>query len=184
MQVHQLRRHQKFASAEIENVDVRLGVVSDDRFMLRFKVDGCGQLFIPKEGPCDRADNLWQSTCFELFVHRGLGRYTEFNFSPSRAWAAYDFCSYRVKTGEHSPNRVPEILAESGNATFAFTVFLPAIELLGAENLAISAVLDEGKGRLSYWALTHGKCDPDFHDPTSFVLPPAALPIASSGEQT
>ena len=36
--------------------------------------------------------------------------------------------------------------------------------------LALSAVIEETDGRLSYWALTHPAERPDFHHPDGFVL--------------
>src|SRR5256885_16422013 len=40
--------------------------------------------------------NLWQHTCFEIFISRaGMDAYYEFNFSPSGEWAAYAFHRYR-----------------------------------------------------------------------------------------
>ena len=34
----------------------------------------------------------------------------------------------------------------------------------------LSAVIEDARGGLSYWALTHGANQPDFHDPATFVL--------------
>lgn len=46
----------------------------------------------------DRADELWQTTCFELFLRRpGEETYLEYNFAPSGQWAAYGFDAYRVR---------------------------------------------------------------------------------------
>ena len=43
-----------------------------------------------------RADRLWEHSCFEAFVGElGKPEYYEFNFSPSREWAAYRFRDYR-----------------------------------------------------------------------------------------
>jgi len=43
----------------------------------------------------------------------------------------------------------------------------------GAMRLALSAVIEEERGRLSYWALRHPPGKPDFHHPDAFAL---ALP--------
>ena len=53
-------------------------------------------LTLPEAAPPDRADGLWQTTCFEMFLRRrGQDGYIEFNFSPSGRWAAYQFDGYR-----------------------------------------------------------------------------------------
>ena len=44
-----------------------------------------------------RTDGLWRHTCFEAFIcRRATGEYWEYNFSPSGAWAAYQFSGYRA----------------------------------------------------------------------------------------
>ena len=41
----------------------------------------------------------------------------------------------------------------------------------GAElRLALSAIVEDETGALSYWALRHGPGQPDFHHPDAFVL--------------
>ena len=40
----------------------------------------------------------------------------------------------------------------------------------GPLKLAVSAVIEEVDGQLSYWALTHPGERPDFHNPDGFVL--------------
>lgn len=53
-------------------------------------------LRLPKAVAAARADDLWQTTCFELFLRRPDERgYIEFNFSPSGRWAAWAFDDYR-----------------------------------------------------------------------------------------
>jgi hypothetical protein len=36
--------------------------------------------------------------------------------------------------------------------------------------LALAAVIEDGNGRLSYWALGHPQGKPDFHHPDGFTL--------------
>ncbi len=47
---------------------------------------------IPEADEPSRADELWQTTCFEAFLREaGADAYREWNFAPSGHWAAYDF---------------------------------------------------------------------------------------------
>lgn len=53
-------------------------------------------LSLPRAVRAARAEGLWQTTCFELFLKRpGEDGYLEFNFSPSGQWAAWTFEGYR-----------------------------------------------------------------------------------------
>jgi hypothetical protein len=47
-----------------------------------------------------------------------------------------------------------------------FVVDLP----VSAERLALSAVIEDVDGGLSYWALVHPSSKPDFHNARSFTL--------------
>jgi hypothetical protein len=172
LQTHSLVAHPAFMPERIERVAVRWGRVGNARIMLRFRIDGAQGLVIPKPAPPERTDGLWQTTCCELFLDLGGGRYREFNFSPSGQWAAYDFFGYRALAGDYKPSSPPKISVDIGTSVFTLTVFLAAQEFAGADHAALSAVLAEHR-RLSYWALRHQGLKPDFHDPTCFVLPVA-----------
>ncbi len=114
-----------------------------------------------------RANNLWQHTCFELFVWPvGGAEYYEFNFSPSTQWAAYRLAGYR------SGMRDLEIAApaierlEDGVRVSVGLSELPA----GEWRVGLSAVIEDADGTISYWALAHPQGKPDFHDPACFAL--------------
>ena len=63
---------------------------------LRYEIDADPTtLRLPPAGPLRSGDKLWQHTCFEMFLCDAMPAYTEFNFSPSRQWAAYGFRRYR-----------------------------------------------------------------------------------------
>lgn len=148
----------------------------DGRLMLRYRVDGCGRLEVPAFRGRGRADELWKTTCFELFLYDGAGRYRELNFSPSGQWAAHGFSGYRNLVGPFEPRETPRIEHETGTSVFVQTVFLDRRDLEGAESAALAAVIEEQGGRPSYWAMAHPGLKPDFHDPACFRIPlaPAA----------
>jgi len=61
---------------------------------------------IPETIEPRRADNLWQTTCFEAFLRvPGAAGYREWNFAPSGEWAAYDFTAHRE--GRTEPEVAP-----------------------------------------------------------------------------
>jgi hypothetical protein len=136
----------------------------------------------PSVVPAGRADKLWAHTCFEAFV--GLPestRYLELNFSPSGQWAAYCFDSYRqgmVPALDAAPRLA--LRRSAGRLELEAEVALigtlaPPLSMPGRADerrlrIALSAVVEDLEGRLSYWALRHRPDRPDFHHPESFSL--------------
>lgn len=172
MQTFELKSHPTFQPAQVRGVSVRWTQLNDGRLMLRFRVDGCGALVVPPFKGHGQADDLWKTTCFELFLYDGEGRYRELNFSPSGQWAIYGFAGYRNRDdGDTALRDHPEIKHEMGESVFVQTVFVDSAILFGAERAALAAVIEEDGGRPSYWALEHNGLKPDFHDPFGFRIP-------------
>lgn len=159
----------------INGIDVRWFEKGDGKLILRFQVNGVDALSVPEFAGKGRADNLWQNTCFELFLRDEAGAgYAEFNFSPSERWAAYRFDSYRDGMSEAEIDPVPEVTAAAGAHLFVLTAILPTTVLSGIDGAGLSAVIDENDGTRSFWALAHGEGKPDFHAAACFALPLAA----------
>lgn len=126
---------------------------------------------LPSAGAPERADELWRHTCFELFLRPagGLG-YREFNFAPSGQWAAYRFDDHRL--GMRPEDCAPGILVTVADDRFEMTVKLDVPYLPGEPlwKVALTAVVEETGGRLSYWALNHPSGKADFHHADGFAL--------------
>lgn len=118
------------------------------------------QLVIPPPvSPC-RADDLWRTTCFEIFVGGDGSQYREFNLSPSGAWAAYGFDDYRRGMRGIDPN----IEIESCNETKALTVTAKIESEFPLPSwLGLTAVIEEQDGIIRYWATAFAPGEPDFH---------------------
>jgi hypothetical protein len=117
-----------------------------------------------------RADQLWAHTCFEAFVAAAdRPGYLELNFSPSGQWAAYRFDAYRAGMAPADLLDTPRITIHRGQRQLELQARV-RIASAGAWRLALSAVVEEGTGRLSYWALRHAPGRPDFHHSDSFAL--------------
>jgi hypothetical protein len=130
-----------------------------------------------------RADNLWVHTCFEAFV--GLNEsphYLELNFSASGQWAAYRFESYRQGMAPAALQEAPRVALRRGERRLELVA---EVSLSGASHwldpggkvahrsrwrLALSTVVEDRQGRLSYWALRHPPGRPDFHHPDTFSV--------------
>ncbi len=149
----------------------RLILLDENWLKLRWRIEGCEALVVPSFAGRGRADGLWQTTCFELFVRSDeAAGYSEFNLSPSERWAAYDFSSYREGMQERAMPHEPACTMRKGTDLAIFDAAIPASGLPPLPwRYALTAVLEEEGGRKSYWALCHGEGKPDFHDPACFT---------------
>ncbi|HEV7611586.1 MAG TPA: DOMON-like domain-containing protein [Steroidobacteraceae bacterium] len=131
---------------------------------------------IPPEQSPKRADDLWNHTCFEAFIGApDATGYYEFNFAPSRLWAAYRFIAYRE--GRSSPDlpTPPQISVRRFADRLELDAAVPLRDFIvpqGAPRLRVglNAVVEEENGTLSYWAVKHAPGKADFHWPDGFVL--------------
>ena len=146
---------------------------SPRRLELRYILTGdLGALYLPPTGKPTRADELWKRTCFEAFLRPAPDEaYFEFNFAPTRWWAAYRFDAYRQGMAEADITPA-EIVAHTSGDRFELTVVL---DLPGGTadqpwRLGLTAVIEDLSGEKSYWALAHPPEKPDFHHPDSFAF--------------
>ena len=125
---------------------------------------------IPETAEPERAQDLWQTTCFEAFL-RPLGdtTYREWNFAPSSQWAACDFSGYREDMTPAEVETPPYIRIEDNFTWWALGASI-AVPADTNWEMGLSAILEERDGTKSYWALAHPTADkPDFHDPGCFA---------------
>lgn len=172
MAVYSLSPHPDFAPLTLRKIEVEVLGGRDD-VLLTYSVAGADKIVFPERQLPTRADDLWRSTCFELFLmFDDDERYVEFNFSPSTRWAAYAFDGHREGRQDLARDVPPHIKRRAdGVAVDCDLGGLPHGEL----RMGLSAVIEEEGGRLSYWALAHPPGAPDFHHPACFV---ARLPAA------
>ena len=125
-------------------------------------------------GIAGRVDGLWRHTCFEAFVSCGTGTaYVELNFSPARQWAAYQFDGYREGMKPLALAQSPEISTRESPHQLELNarLQLPEGAIAGAAQraeVALTAVIEDESGSLSYWSARHPAGRPDFHHPESF----------------
>ena len=136
-------------------------------------MDEPGALSLASPSFSERAADLWQTTCFELFVRvEGREAYSEYNFAPSMQWAAYAFDGYREGMKDLLCSVDP--LVERGGERGEAWVVRADVDLsdipTGPLHFGLSAVIEEKDGAKSYWALAHAPGKPDFHHPACFAL--------------
>jgi hypothetical protein len=158
----------------VESIECAVEYPGDGRLWLRYHAElPLNDLFLPNPAEPERADNLWQTTCFELFVRRiGERGYIEFNFSPSGQWASYRFDGYRSNMQENAISRILQIGNDANESHFALEAFaeLPAEWDSEELELGLTAVIEHISGKKSYWALKHPPGQPDFHHRDCFAL--------------
>lgn len=171
--------HPESPSEAVQGVAARVRRAPGGALAVTYLVQGdLDRVFVPARGPRRIADGLWQHTCCEIFIARkGLPAYHEFNLSPSGEWAGYAFDSYRERRAGASgaDGRAPQLTVRSAADRLELDAVIrlddiptltPGVEL----SLALSAVIEEKGGTLSYWALWHPPGRPDFHHPRAFAL--------------
>lgn len=172
MGTHRLICHPDTPSRHFASLEAETGW-HEGLLWLRYHLGGAlDGLEIPAQANPARRDGLWKHTCFEVFID-GEG-YSEFNFSPSGEWAAYDFAGYRQGMRQRVMASPPAIALDAGAGHFALEAVFDPGRLNG--RLGLSAVIEETDGTKSYWALAHPPGNPDFHHPACFA---ATLPAPS-----
>jgi len=144
---------------------------------LHYRLDGdLEALRIPEPRSPVRTDGLWQHTCVEAFIGQaGAPAYWEYNFSPSGAWAAYQFSGYREGMAPLMKGAAPVISTREtpGSLAVSVAVDLSWISRATAAELVlgVAAVIETRERVLSYWALKHPAGKPDFHQAESRIVP-------------
>lgn len=170
-----LVRHPDSSETLAADVSARCAASAPGVFDVAFRVLGdIAGLHIPAPRSGERADGLWRTTCFELFVRAaGEPSYWEVNLSPSSDWAVYRFDEYRTNQRQENDAEALHIDACRLPASFHLTaqIRLRALTNTGRSSLmaGLSAVLEDESGLKSYWALAHSAGAPDFHNPACFV---------------
>ncbi len=121
-----------------------------------------------------RRDQLWRQTCFELFIApAGSPQYWEVNLSPAGDWNVYAFTAYREGMREEQAVTALPCRTERQPSLLTLEFIFPLASLIAPEQtveLAVSAVIQDKRGQLHYWALRHCGLQPDFHRRESFCL--------------
>jgi hypothetical protein len=155
-----LYRHPDAPAGAIQSIDAELERM-DDGAVAIFRVRGdIAKLFIPPAAEPGRADNLWRTTCFELFVAGEGTSYREFNFSPSGQWAAYQFDDYRSGMCEADARIESELCHENNILQLAAEI---KTEFANPVLVGLTAVIEEVGGIISYWSTAFAPGKPDFH---------------------
>ncbi|MBW4563112.1 MAG: DOMON-like domain-containing protein [Mojavia pulchra JT2-VF2] len=127
----------------------------------------------PSEIPA-RKHELWQDTCFEFFLGiKDSQRYWEFNLSPAGHWNVYRFDGYRQGMQEEAGFTILPFSVQHLSDSLKLAVDVDLNKIVPAQQtleVAITTVIKNQGGELSYWALTHRGAEADFHRRDSFII--------------
>jgi hypothetical protein len=172
-----LTRHPETPADAVCKIEARVSWTENEALAVTYLLTGdLSRLSIPPFRRPRRADRLWEHTCFETFLGiKGKPEYYEFNFAPSGEWSAYVFRAYRDGAPLKDKRVAPGLTVRSSAGSLALDVViradrLPIIAPRARLRIALSAVVEDDSGRLSYWALTHPPGKPDFHHSDAFAL--------------
>jgi hypothetical protein len=163
----------------VHNVAARVTREPRGTLAITYAIEGeLARLRLTPPRPPRIAHGLWQHTCCECFIAlKGEPGYHEFNFAPSGEWCAYAFAKYREGGPLADEALNPRIAVRNCaekielDATISLGC-LSSMHLHASLVLALSAVVEDQHGGLTYWALKHPPGKPDFHHPDAFVLAP------------
>jgi hypothetical protein len=135
---------------------------------------GIEAVALPEPEAPQRRWCLWEETCLEFFLGpQNSPRYWEFNLSPAGHWNVFTFEGYRQGIKEEPALAALPFAVRRQPGLWQLTLevdlagLIPARQALDA---AITAVIKDREGGITYWALTHPGPQPDFHRRDSFII--------------
>lgn len=155
-----LVRHPDTPPGAIRAVEAELQRVAGGAIAIFQAIGDTSRLVVPPPAEPVRTNGLWQSTCFELFVAGEGESYREFNFSPSGAWAAYEFDGHRRGMRDAETN--VEIEISINNSSLSLIAKIDS-EFPDPARVGLTAVILETGAVTRYWATAFAPGEPDFH---------------------
>ncbi|MHA7818301.1 MAG: DOMON domain-containing protein [Erythrobacter sp.] len=129
----------------------------------QFRLEGAlDRIVLPAPGPSARTDDLWKTTCVEIFWQPICGSYyREFNLSPSGRWAAYDFDAFREGMRD-APVEAISVACSHNERELVLKTSI-ASELPTPAQAALNAIVEHEDGELQFWALAFAPGKAEFH---------------------
>jgi hypothetical protein len=154
--------HPQSAAGSIVRIDAEIEATPTG-CRARFGAEGdVARIKIPTpQADRGRFDDLWRTTCFEIFWQPAGGTYyREFNLSPSTRWACYDFDDFREGM-RNAPAKVEidvEVTADMLRLEAVIESDLPV-----SASVALNAIIEDADGVNRFWALAFQDGAPEFH---------------------
>ena len=131
-------------------------------------------IIIPEVAEPVRMDNLWRTTCFEIFWQPDGGTYyREFNLSPSTRWACYDFDDFRLNSRDAPAEVAIHYRREGGTLVVEAEV---VSELPIPADVALNGIIEDKQGNIQFWALAFEPGKAEFHSKVCRALHLEGIP--------
>ncbi len=168
---------QPFPAAEVVPVQIT-GNISRNYHQLTINYQLVGDLqaivIAQTSDTPERQHELWQNTCFEFFLGvQNSPRYWEFNLSPAGHWNIYRFDNYRQGMQEETAFNMLPFIVEHQLDSLMLSLNVDLNKIVSSEQLldvAITTVIKQKDGNVTYWALVHQGEEADFHIRESFIV--------------
>jgi len=178
-----LKPHPSHSPAPLAELEARISLERERsalrlraKFRYSFRESARPVLPVCRGSSPQRQDELWTSTCFELFIQPEVfaPSYWEVNVAPSGDWNVYAFDDYRqgIRREESVEElRLTQTESNSTSLVCAFSIPVPGPAIVKQKKIrvGVTAVIESQDGSKTYWALEHHLDRPDFHRPESFV---------------
>ena len=155
-----LYRHPDAPAGAISSVDAELERLESGAVAIFRLLGDIARLVVPAPAAPVGSDNLWRTTCFELFVSGEGNSYREYNFSPSGQWAAYQFDDYRAGMRDIPADIECELFQEKNELQLSVKI---RGEFPNPAHVGLTAVVEETDGAIRYWSTAFAPGKPDFH---------------------
>lgn len=154
--------HPDCKAGPIERVEAEI-VTTPAGCKARFRLTGdIGAILVPASDVSERTDNLWKTTCFEIFWQPdGDSYYREFNLSPSSRWACYDFDSFREGMRDAPVDAISISCSHDENSLELIADI--ASELPVPAQVALNGIVEDKDGNIQFWALAFEDGKAEFH---------------------
>jgi len=170
----QLQCHTDHPAKDVEEIAISAELSKSGKIWLRYHIDGnLNSISLPDPKDPERTDNLWHTTCCELFISvPEETAYGEYNLSPSSQWAAYQFSDFRKDAADMEIPDVPEIHLDASETHLALEAEFTLPERFTNKTLqtSFSVIVEEMDGTKSFWAVTHPPGKPEFHHRDCFSV--------------
>jgi hypothetical protein len=142
--------------------------------IIAYKLTGSSNINLPQTAAPTRQLDLWEHTCCEFFLGlKDSTQYWEFNLSPAGHWNVFRFLDYRQNLIEETSFDSLPFSVSQQNDTLQLDLAVNLEQIISFQQnleINITAVIEDREKQLSYWALTHSRQKPDFHNRDSFVI--------------
>lgn len=157
-----LTLHPHCAAGSITRIDASIEATATGCRAVFSAHGNIARIKVPEiEADRGRFDDLWRTTCFEIFWQpEGGPCYREFNLSPSTRWACYDFDDFRegMRNAPAEVRIVTEVTADVLTVTADIVSDLPR-----PAKVALNGIIEDADGTNRFWALAFADGKPEFH---------------------